>query len=138
SWATALARFGTLTLKDVLEPSIDYAESGFPVYPTLRASLSRLARRFRAEWPSSAALYLPGGRPPAVGDLHKNPEWAATVKKAVEVETRNRRLGRAEAIQAAIDFWYKGEVAEKIVAYMSKTEILDASKSKHRGLLTKE
>src|SRR6516164_858762 len=57
SWAFALMRFGTLTLKDVLEPVIDYAESGFPVYPHLRRSLASLAKRFRNEWPSSAELY---------------------------------------------------------------------------------
>src|SRR5260370_27865573 len=42
SWATALMRFGTLTLKAVLEPVIDYAPPGFPVYPSLRAALTRL------------------------------------------------------------------------------------------------
>jgi gamma-glutamyltranspeptidase/glutathione hydrolase len=138
TWALALQRFGTLTLKDVLEPAIDYAENGFPVYAGLRAALTRLVKRFRAEWPSSASLYLPGGRVPAVGDLHKNPEWAATLKKAVGVETKARRSGRAEAIQAAVDYWYKGEVADKIVAFLSKTEVRDASGRKHRGLLTKD
>jgi gamma-glutamyltranspeptidase/glutathione hydrolase len=138
SWAHALMRFGTLTLKDVLEPAIDYAESGFPVYAALKGALTRLAKRFRDEWPTSAALYLPGDRVPALGDLHKNPEWAATMKKVVDVETRERKRGRADAIQAAIDYWYKGEVAEKIVAYMSKTEIRDASKRKHKGLLTRD
>ena len=44
SWAFALMRFGTLTLKDVLGPAIDLAESGFPVYPGLRHALAGLAR----------------------------------------------------------------------------------------------
>ena len=56
TWAFALARFGTLTLADVLEPAVDYAENGFPMYRGLRGALGRLARRFKAEWPSSAAL----------------------------------------------------------------------------------
>src|SRR6516165_3672992 len=43
SWAFALQKFGTLTLADVLEPVIGYAESGFPVYPSLSAALTRLA-----------------------------------------------------------------------------------------------
>src|SRR5262245_55691557 len=47
SWAFALLRFGTLTLKDVVEPAIDLAEHGYPVYPGLRNALARLARRFR-------------------------------------------------------------------------------------------
>src|SRR5919204_627713 len=69
TWAFALLRFGTLTLKDVLGPAIDYTESGFPVYPGLRNSLAGLAKRFRDEWPSSAAVYLPGDRVPAVGEV---------------------------------------------------------------------
>jgi gamma-glutamyltranspeptidase/glutathione hydrolase len=138
SWATALMRFGTLRLKDVLEPVIDYAASGFPVYAGLRGALTRLARRFREEWPSSAAVYLPDGNVPAVGSVHKNPDWAATVKKAVEVETREARRGREAAIQAAIDWWYKGEVAETIVDFMHKTPIRDASGKKNTGLLTKD
>src|SRR5437870_686608 len=39
SFAFALMRFGTLTLRDVLEPAIDYTESGFGVYPSLRIAL---------------------------------------------------------------------------------------------------
>jgi gamma-glutamyltranspeptidase/glutathione hydrolase len=138
SWAFALLRFGTLTLRDVLEPAIDYTDSGFPVYPSLRNSLAGLAKRFREDWPSSAAVYLPNNRVPAVGEILKNKDWSATLKKAVDVETREKKRGREAAIQAAIDFWYKGEVAERIVAYMQKTEIRDASKRKHHGLLTRE
>jgi gamma-glutamyltranspeptidase/glutathione hydrolase len=138
TWAFALQRFGTLTLSDVLEPAIDYAENGFPVYRVLRGALTRLAKRFKAEWPSSAALYMPNGRLPAVGELHKNPEWASTLKKVVEVEKKAKKSGRADAIQAAIDYWYRGPVAETIVEYMTKTAIRDASKRSHKGLLTKD
>src|SRR5262249_39280038 len=49
TWAFALMRFGTLTLKDVLEAAIDYTESGYPVYPSLHSSLTGLARKFREE-----------------------------------------------------------------------------------------
>jgi gamma-glutamyltranspeptidase/glutathione hydrolase len=136
SWAFALMRFGTLTLADVMGPAVDLAESGFPVYPGLHRALAGLTTRFREEWPSSAEVYLPGDKVPAVGELHKNPDWAATLKKAAEVETREKKRGREDAIQAAIDWWYKGEVAEKIVDFMQKTEIKDASGKKHKGLLT--
>src|SRR5438552_5640679 len=72
TWAFALLHFGKLTLKDVLEPVIDYAESGYPVYPELHSSIASLAERFRREWPSSAALYLPNDRVPEVGAVLKN------------------------------------------------------------------
>src|SRR5262245_41525402 len=81
TWAFTLMRFGTLTLKDVLEPAIEYTESGFPMYPGLHAAVAELVKRFREEWPSSAAVYLPDNRVPAVGEVFKNPEWAATLKK---------------------------------------------------------
>jgi gamma-glutamyltranspeptidase/glutathione hydrolase len=138
SWALALLRFGTLTLKDVLKPAIDYTESGFPVYPGLRNAIAGLAKKFREEWPSSAAVYLPNGRAPAVGEVLKNPDWASTMKKVVEVETREKKRGREAAIQAAIDYWYKGDPAERMVAFMQKNEIRDASKKKNRGLLSKD
>ncbi len=138
TWAFALLRFGTLTLKDILEPVINLAESGYPVYPGLHRALTNLAKRFRSEWATSAAVYLPDDKVPAVGDLLKNPELAATLKKAVDVETKDAKHGREAAIQSAIDFWYKGEVAEKLVAFMDKAAIRDASGSKHKGLLTKD
>lgn len=138
SWAFALMHFGTLTLADVLEPAIDYMASGFPLYPTLRQSIAGLARKFREQWPSSAAIYLPNNRLPEVGELLRNPDWAATLRRTVEVERRERKRGREAAIQAAIDFWYKGEVAERIVAFIHKTEVLDASRRRNRGLLARE
>ncbi len=138
TFAFALLRFGTLTLRDVLEPAIDYTESGYAVYPGLRAAISRLAPRFHDEWLSSAAVYLPNGRVPEVGEVHRNPDWAATLKRVVDVETKERKRGREGAIQAGIDYWYKGDVAERIVDFLTKTESRDASGKKHRGLLTKD
>src|SRR5207249_4597095 len=83
---------------NVLEPAIEYTESGFPMYPSLRNAIAGLARRFREEWPSSAAVYLPNNRVPAVGEVLKNPDWAATMKKVVEVEGREKNRGREDAI----------------------------------------
>jgi gamma-glutamyltranspeptidase/glutathione hydrolase len=136
TWAFALMKFGTLTLKDVLEPAIEYTESGFPMYPSLRNAIAGLARRFREEWPSSAAVYLPNNRVPAVGVILKNPDWAATMKKVVEVENRERSRGREGAIQAAIDYWYKGEPAQRMVDFMRGNAVRDSSGKKNRGLLT--
>jgi gamma-glutamyltranspeptidase / glutathione hydrolase len=138
SWAFALSRFGTLPLKDVLTPTIELAEGGFAMYPGLRRILGTLAGRFRDRWPSTGAIYLPNKRVPAVGELIKNPDLAATLKKVVDVESRAAKSGRESAIQAAIDYWYKGEIAETIVSYLQKTEITDASGRAHRGILTKD
>jgi gamma-glutamyltranspeptidase/glutathione hydrolase len=138
TWAFTLMRFGTLRLKDVLEPAIEYTESGFPMYPGLRNAIADLVKRFRDEWPWSAAVYLPDNRVPAVGEVFKNPEWAATLKKVVAVETRERGRGREGAIQAAIDYWYKGEVADRLVGFTQEVAVRDASGLPHHGLLTRE
>jgi gamma-glutamyltranspeptidase/glutathione hydrolase len=138
SWAFALMKFGTLTLKDALEPAIDYMESGFPMYHSLRNAIAGLARRFREEWPTSAAVYLPNSRVPAVGEVFKNPDWATTMKNVVAVEKRERQRGREGAIQAAIDYWYQGEPAQRMVEFMRKDAIRDASGKKNRGFLTLE
>lgn len=77
AWADALERFGTLDLAEVLEPAIGYARGGFPVS-------SRLAADFVSQGgdlaPEARALYKPGGRPPAVGSLLRNPPLAATLE----------------------------------------------------------
>ena len=87
-------------------------------------------------WPSSAAVYLPNNRVPAVGEVLKNSDWAATMKKVVDVEHRERSRGREGAIQAAIDYWYQGEPAQRMVEFMRANPIRDASGQKNRGLLT--
>ncbi len=138
TFALALQRFGTLTLADVVEPAIDYAQYGWPLYPTFHAALGDLAKLFRERYPTSADVYLPGGRVPEVGTLMRNPDWARTLKRVVEVEKKARRRGRRQAIQAAIDFWYKGDIAARIVRFLQTTEVLDDSGRSHRGLLTLE
>ncbi|MBV9288297.1 MAG: gamma-glutamyltransferase, partial [Hyphomicrobiales bacterium] len=63
-WMLLLREFGTMTIEQVLEPAIAYAEKGFPVLPRLTMSLLPLVDFFKTEWPSSAAVWLHGGQPP--------------------------------------------------------------------------
>src|SRR5437763_10029424 len=67
AWLTALARHGRLSLADVLAPAIELCD-GFPVYPRLARSIAMLEGRLR-QWPTSAAVFLPNGRPPEVGEI---------------------------------------------------------------------
>src|SRR5256885_1996158 len=69
AWCTALQHFGTASLAEVLGPAVEMAESGFPMYSALRNGIARVADRFLTEWPTSAAIYLPGGRLPDDGEL---------------------------------------------------------------------
>src|SRR5438045_5568347 len=67
AWLTALARHGRLSLAEILAPSIELCD-GFPVYPRLSRAITMLQDRLR-QWPASAAVFLPNGRPPQAGEL---------------------------------------------------------------------
>jgi gamma-glutamyltranspeptidase len=66
AWVTALAAFGTLSLRDVLTPALELAAGGFAMYQALREAIVRHEATFRAQWPTTAAIYLPGGRVPDI------------------------------------------------------------------------
>jgi gamma-glutamyltranspeptidase/glutathione hydrolase len=138
AWATALLHFGRLTLADVLEPAIELAEEGFPVYGGLRDSLIANAEKFATQWPTTAAIYLPTGQSPALDDLIYQADWARTFKGVVTAEQQERAHGREAGIQAGIDHFYKGPIARTLVEFATSTEVLDASGRKHRALLSYE
>jgi len=113
-YVTALQRFGTKSLAEVLVSAIDYAENGYPIDQSLAAAIARAKPKLE-EFPTTAKLFLPGGRAPQTGELFKNPGLAATLKKAVEAERAALKSGknRGEAIQAAFDRFYKGDIAQE-------------------------
>ena len=86
AWVTALAAFGTLSLRDVLTPALELAVGGFAMYPALREAIVRHEATFRAQWPTTAAIYLPGGRVPDIGERFRQPDWAATMAQPVDAE----------------------------------------------------
>jgi gamma-glutamyltranspeptidase / glutathione hydrolase len=115
---TMLAEFGKLSLKDVLEPSIQMAD-GFAI----EAQLANTIERNKAEikkWRYSPAVMLPhaGQRreAPEPGEIFKQPDLAATLRKLVEAEQRALASGknRKEAIYAAYERFYRGDIAEEI------------------------
>jgi gamma-glutamyltranspeptidase/glutathione hydrolase len=113
-YLTALQRFGTKTLAEVLVSAIDYSENGYPIDQSLAAAIAR-AKPKLAEFPTTAKVFLPGGRAPETGELFKNPGLANTLKKAVEAERAASKSGksRSDAIQAAFDRFYKGDIAQE-------------------------
>ena len=100
-WHELLERFGTMELADVLAPAIAYARDGFPVSEIIRGQWAGAALAL-AQWPDSAATYLPNGRPPDVGEVFRNPRLADTYERIA-------RGGR--------DAFYKGDVARRIVSF---------------------
>jgi gamma-glutamyltranspeptidase/glutathione hydrolase len=138
AWLTLLDEYGTMSLSDVMGPSIRLAGEGFPVFPGLKNALEAYADRFKSEWPGSTETYLPGGEIPDVGSVLKNPDWARTFSEVAEAEKRDRRWGRSAGIDAARDYFYKGPIAKAIIDYMQSFECRDVYGQEHRGLLTLE
>ncbi len=116
---TMLAEFGTLSLKEVLEPSLQMAE-GYPMEQDTAARIERRKDRLKL-WPYSKALFLPHPgeehEGPRVGEIFRQPDLRTTLQKLVEAEQRAlaEGKGRKEAIYAAYDRFYRGDIAEELV-----------------------
>ena len=112
-----LAEYGTLSLADVLAPSIQMAEEGYPIEGQAARAIEREKERL-GEWPYSRAVMLPrAGQAPEAGELFRQPDLAATLRKLVESEkaARAKGLDRKAALYAAYDRFYKGDVAQEFV-----------------------
>jgi gamma-glutamyltranspeptidase/glutathione hydrolase len=89
-------------------------------------------RLFEAEWPTSAAVFLPGGATPAPGALFARPALADTYDRLCREALGDTREARIDAARAA---WYKGFVAEAVDRFFRSNDVLDVSGRRHRGLL---
>jgi len=133
-WMLMLRDYGTMSVRDVLEPAIYYAENGHPMLPRVSATIAGLASFFEKEWPTSHKTWLPGGAAPEPLSNFKNPVLAGTWKRII-AEAEAKR-GREEQVEAARDAFYRGFVAEAIERYAGSTEVMDASGIKHKGVIT--
>jgi gamma-glutamyltranspeptidase/glutathione hydrolase len=115
AWYTLLDRWGTMSFEQVLQPAIDLAENGFPL-SEYGASYIAGSKKI-LKYPTSVKVYLPNGRPPKAGEILKNPDLARTLKKLVEAEKSNPTKGRHEALKAARDRFYKGDIAHDLAAF---------------------
>lgn len=116
AWFTALSRYGTMSFAEVVAPAVTLAEQGFPMYRFLATAVRTAPDTYR-RYAGNAAVFLPNGRPPAVGEMFYQKDLAATLRQIVAVEEAHRAQGREGALQAARDVVYKGELAERIVAF---------------------
>ena len=135
AWMLLLRDYGTLYPRDVLAHAIDYAGGGFPLVPGICDTIARVEALFRDEWPTSAAVYLSGGQPPAPGCLFRNQTLAASYKRLLaegEAAGENREA-QIEAMRAA---WSQGFVAEAIDRFCREQVLMDASGRRHGGVLT--
>ena len=138
TWAVALTRFGTMSFAQVLQPAIELAEKGYPVYEQLHNRLVEYLDIFTELYPTSRDVYCPDGRVLQVGEVFRNPDWDNTLKLMCRAEVAAKHKGRIAGIEAARDAFYKGEIAERIVDFVVNNPVEDASGRAHAGLFTYE
>jgi gamma-glutamyltranspeptidase/glutathione hydrolase len=131
-WFELHAKFGKLRMKDLLAPAIAYAQEGFPVTEIIADAWAANARGLGG-FPGFAETFLPDGRAPKKGEIFRNPNLAATLRKIAEG-------GREE--------FYQGEIAERIDSFsrgaggflsgrdlaQHRSEWVQAVSSSYRGL----
>ena len=126
AWLTALRLYGTMTFEQVVTPALEIAEQGFPIPATLQSALARTGDSLIGDsdgdgrWPSTAAVFFPGGCRPDVGDILVQKDLARTFRRLIEVERDHSGQGRETALQAARDFFYQGEIAEEMVGFIQE------------------
>jgi len=103
-WFEMHEMFGRLPMKDILQPTINYAREGFPVSEVIAYYLASNVRVLE-EYPNIKEVFAPGGKVPAKGEVFKNPYLANTLEKIA-------KGGRNE--------FYRGSIAKEIAAFMKK------------------
>jgi gamma-glutamyltranspeptidase/glutathione hydrolase len=126
-----------MRLADVLAPAIYYASQGHPLVERANATIAAVEELFRKYWPTSAAVYLPGGKVPATGTLFTNKTLAETYARVLR-EAESAGGDRLKQIERARLTWSEGFVADAIDRFCRSQEIMDTSGERHRGVLTGE
>jgi len=99
AWDRLIADHGTRPLAELLQPAIRYAREGYPISSRVHVDFA-IRQEMLKRNEHTARIFLPGGKVPGVGALHRQPELAATLGRIA-------KNGRDEM--------YTGETAEDIV-----------------------
>lgn len=120
-----LDEFGTMSFTEVAADPIKLAE-GFPMWESYQGRIASNEDRFRNEWPGSAELFLPDGKVPQLGEVFANQDLADLWKKLSETERAALAAGksRSEALTAVRDRFYKGDIAETYVKYVTENKFM--------------
>ena len=131
-----LAEFGTMSLQEVLKPAMEMA-AGYPIERSQADNMER-RREILSRWPDSKRVFLPHldasasdrRAAPYPGEIFRQPDLLRTLEKLVDSERQALAAGksRREAILAAYDRFYRGDVAAEIVR----------STKEHGGLITRQ
>jgi gamma-glutamyltranspeptidase/glutathione hydrolase len=118
SGLVALRDFGTKSFSEDIEPAIELAD-GMAIDETRSGAIAR-SRRFFDLWPDSKKTFLPDGRVPLPGEIFHQPNLARTLRGMAAAEKKALASGasRAAAIDAVADYFYRGDIAHRIDAFM--------------------
>src|SRR5262249_54038637 len=119
----------------VLTAAIGYAQNGQPLVERTNATIKTVEQLFREHWPTSAAVFLPGGKVPETGSLFTNKTLAATYIRILK-EAESAGGDGIKQIEHARKMWSRGFVAEAIDKFCRTQEIMDSTGERHRGVLT--
>jgi len=114
-----LAEYGRLSLADVLVPSITLAD-GYPIDAETADRIETEKEQIK-QWPYARAIMLPhlseAREAPHAGEMFRQADLAATLRKLVEAEAQALEAGksRKEAIMAAYERFYRGDIADEFV-----------------------
>jgi gamma-glutamyltranspeptidase/glutathione hydrolase len=135
TWMLLLRDYGTMRLADVLAPAISYARNGYPFAERASATIAAVERLFNEHWPTSAAVYLPGGKIPQPGEMFANRALAATYERVLK-EAADAGSDRIKQIERARQVWSQGFIAEAIDRFCHTQKVMDVTGTPHGGLLT--
>ncbi len=116
AWITALDRYGTMAFADVAAAAIRLARLGFSMHPLMAHFIESRVDNYRS-WPSNAAIYLPEGRPPEVGERFVQTDLARSLEFMADEEAAARAKGRHAGLMAARDAFYRGDLAHAMVDF---------------------
>jgi gamma-glutamyltranspeptidase/glutathione hydrolase len=116
SWITALERYGTMSFGQVAAAAIRFGREGFGL-PSISAEIIEGAVDTVKRWPSNAAIYLPNGELPKAGQRFFQTDLANSIQYMADQEAAASKGGRLAGLAAARAAFYRGDIAQKIVAY---------------------
>jgi gamma-glutamyltranspeptidase/glutathione hydrolase len=102
-----------MSFSDIAAPAIRFARDGFSIFAYIAEQIVEHAEEY-AYWPSNAAIFLPGGRPPRIGERFVQEDLARTIQYMADEERSAQGTGRLAGLEAARAAFYCGEIAEQI------------------------
>jgi gamma-glutamyltranspeptidase / glutathione hydrolase len=134
AWLMLGRDHGTRSLRDVLSYAVGYARRGHPLLPDAARAVARMERMFTEHWPTSAARWLPHGRPPRSWEMVTSTAYADVLERLVATGEARGPVREAQ-YDGARRAWREGFVAEAVDAFQ-RLALRDSSGEAHAGLVT--